>query len=183
MTGKRKAPPVPATGLPKSRFADHSDTHDNGQDDPPEAESRRCPACARTKPTGDFALDPTRKGGRSWRCRSCKSEYDRDRHQRRPEVAWRSSFWKRARLYGLADDAVAESFTKRELLERQAGKCGWPGCQEAPSRLDHRRPIWLGGGHTRANAWLLCAEHEKQKTGRDLREIAAKRAAGRAAGA
>ena len=66
--------------------------------------------------------------------------------------------------YGRLPEAV-----KKEVRERDEGRCQWCGTEgtpENPIQYDHIYPWALGGENTVENLELLCRKHNQEKGGR-----------------
>lgn len=99
----------------------------------------------------------------------------------RPDSVYAAIYRRKALARGAP---VVETFTRREIFERDGwvcGMCGWEIDPEAKhpdprsASLDHIHPLALGGSHTRGNVRLACLACNLSAGGEVLSELARRR--------
>jgi hypothetical protein len=100
-------------------------------------DSKYCPSCGKTKSSDEFHRVNSRKDGLRDICRECISNF------------WEGDKKRRAQKLS----AFVESFTRREIYERDGGRCHICGKKVDPNNwhLDHLIPLSLGGEHSKRN--------------------------------
>lgn len=141
---------------------------------------RKCSDCGEIKPITDYVKDPSKSGGRGYRCKPCRKIRNANRREQNREYQaanrGRRREWKKARRktqVGL-DEHWAENAKRRaraagapvvELVKRQevferdgwiCQLCGLPTLRETghhpmSASVDHIIPLAEGGDHTYDN--------------------------------
>jgi len=106
-----------------------------------------------------------REQARAWRARH-PAAVKRANQRRDPDVCRDMNARRRARLRGV----MVEKFTRRQIYERDAGRCHLCGRRVKPNRwhLDHIIPLSKGGVHARWNVAVSCPTCNERKYNKPL---------------
>src|SRR5690625_4414981 len=121
--------------------------------------TRKCIHCQQVKPLDRFEKDSRVKGGRTFRCYSCKYGSENKGSRLYRTLSYRS-----------AEDGQPVEVTRKELnviLEAFDGKCIYCGITEEETELTHHVDHILtparGGRHHRSNLVVACAACNSSK--------------------